>query len=211
MLHSTFISLPGLRMRSIHKAWCCYHFRWVASNIHKVAVKSYLLHLKTMNLGITKNPSQWTLCKQLLVLNDIIANIIMNKEKSITLVLFAAAALPLSWGVRLNPLPDPAQKQIREFSENFRLSARNLGLRFLIIRSFMTFFFFFSFQTCSVFAVLYKLSSSWSYYQMKESHWLSLDRIIDFVFLLPWWFLELLCLERKQTEMSVLIGYNKWL
>lgn len=143
MLHSTFISLPGLRMRSIHKAWCCYHFRWVASNIHKVAVKSYLLHLKTMNFRITKNPSQWTLCKQLLVLNDVIANIIMNKEKSITLVLFAAAALPLSWGVRLNPLPDPAQKQIRELSENFRLSARNLGLRFLIICSFMTFFFFF--------------------------------------------------------------------
>lgn len=37
---------------------------------------------------------------------------IMNKERCITLVELATAALPLSWGVRLNLLPDPAQKQI---------------------------------------------------------------------------------------------------
>lgn len=41
----------------------------------------------------------------------------MNKEKSITLVVLAAAAPPLSWGVGLDPIPYPAQKQMKEFSK----------------------------------------------------------------------------------------------
>lgn len=36
----------------------------------------------------------------------------MKKDRNITLAERATAALPLSWGARLNLLPDPAQKQV---------------------------------------------------------------------------------------------------